>query len=480
MNLIIIGYIIGIVLQIEALFLIAPTIVGLCYHEYNSSIAYATVAVICLLTGIFLRRRKFNSNELYPREGFVAVALSWISLSLFGSIPFMLTGEIPNFINALFETVSGLTTTGASILSDVESLTHASIFWRSFTHWIGGMGVFIIMLAIMPFAGAHSMSLMRAESPGPSVGKFLPKIRDTAILTYAIYLALTLIITIAFRISGMSLFDALTMTFGTVGTGGFGIYNDSAASFTPLQQNLITIFMILCGVNYNTYFCLVFRRFKEMFSSEEVRAYFIIILSSAGIITWNIRHLYLTLGESLRHAFFQVGSIITTSGFSTVDFDQWPQLSRSILIILMFIGACAGSTGGGMKVSRILILIKSVQDELYRIIHPHLVKKKYFDNHILSEETLRSTNAFTAIYFVLFFLSVLLIGMDELDFTTDFTAVASMINNIGPGFNLVGPTCNFDVYGSFSKCVLIFDMLAGRLELFPILVLFMPSCWKKY
>lgn len=480
MNLIILLYIIGWVLQIEALFLTVPAIVGLCYHEYNCSISYMIVAVICLVLGYVLRQQKFDANDIYPREGFVSVSLSWIFLSLFGCLPFMLTGEIPGFVNAWFETVSGLTTTGASILSDVEALSHASIFWRSFTHWIGGMGVFIIMLAIMPLAGAHSMNLMRAESPGPSVGKFLPKIRDTAILTYGIYITLTIIICISFLISGMSLFDALTMTFGTVGTGGFGIYNDSAASFTPLQQNLITIFMILCGVNYNVYFCLVFRRFKEIFSFEEVRCYFLIIFTSAGIIAWNIRHIYPTMEERLRHAFFQVGSIITTSGFSTVDFDQWPQLSRNIIIILMFIGACAGSTGGGMKVSRILILMKSVQDELHRIIHPHLIKKKHFDGHILPEETLRSTNAFTAIYFVIFFISVLLIGVDELDFTTDFTAVASMINNIGPGFSLVGPTCNFDVYSSFSKCILIFDMLAGRLELFPVLILFMPTCWKRY
>ncbi|MBR1691327.1 MAG: TrkH family potassium uptake protein [Lachnospiraceae bacterium] len=480
MNLFIVNYIIGLVLQFEAVFLTFPIIVGLCYREYQCCAAYAITAVICLVLGFVLRRRPPTADNLYLREGFVAVALSWISLSIFGALPFVITGEIPNFIDALFETVSGFTTTGASILPEVEGLSYANIFWRSFTHWIGGMGVFIFMLAILPLAGAHSMNLMRAESPGPSVGKFLPKVRDTAIVLYAIYIGLTLIGMTAFLIGGMNLFEALTMIFGTVGTGGFGIYNDSAASFTPLQQNLITIFMILSGVNYNVYFCIIYGRLKEIFSFEEVRTYFGIILFSGFVISWDIRHFYPTVGERLRHAFFQVGSIITTSGFSTVDFDAWPQLSKNILVILMFIGACAGSTGGGMKVSRILILIKSVQEELRRIIHPHLIRKKHFDNEVLSEETLRSTNAFTAIYFLLFFVSVLLVGMDELDFTTNFTAVAATINNIGPGLSLVGPAHNFGVYSYFSKCILIFDMLAGRLELFPMLILFMPSCWRKY
>lgn len=478
MNLLIVLNIIGFVLQFEALFLLLPIIVGLCYQEYNCCIAYAIGAAICIVFSFILKHFKSN-GDLYMRESFATVSLSWIFLSIFGCIPFMITGEIPNFVDALFETVSGFTTTGASILNDVESLSHTSIFWRSFTHWIGGMGVFILMLAILPLAGAHSMNLMRAESPGPSVGKFLPKLRDTAIVLYAIYIGITFITFVAYTLSGMTLFEAITMVFGTVGTGGFGIYNDSAASFTPLQQNLITVFMILSGVNYNVYFCLVYRRFKEIFSFEEVRAYFIIIFSSVGLIAWNIRHFY-PLKTVIRHSFFQVGSIITSSGFSTVDFDMWPQFSKNILIILMFIGACAGSTGGGMKVSRILILLKSAFEELHNIIHPHHVKKKHFDNHVLSEETLRSTDAFVAIYFLLFFVSVLLICHDELDFTTNFSAVATTINNIGPGLSLVGPARNFDVYSYFSKCVLIFDMLAGRLELFPLLVLFIPSCWKKY
>lgn len=480
MNLAIVNYIIGLILQFEALFFTVPMAVGLIYHEYDCVRAYAVTIMICLVLSLILKRKKINADDLYLREGFAAVALSWLALSIFGCLPFVITGEIPNFVNALFETVSGFTTTGATVLNDVESLSHANLFWRSFTHWIGGMGVFIFMLAILPLAGAHSMNLMRAESPGPSVGKFLPKVRDTALILYAIYIGMTCLAIVSFLIGGMNTFEAFTMAFGTVGTGGFGIYNDSAGSFGPLLQNMITVFMILSGVNYNVYFCIVFRRFKEIFSFEEVRAYFLIIFASAGTIAWNIRGIYKAPSEALRHAFFQVGSLITSTGFSTVDFDLWPQFSKNVLLILMFIGACAGSTGGGMKVSRILILMKSVKEEVRSIIHPHLVRKKYFDGQVLSEETLRSTNAFVAIYFLLIFISVLLIGIDELDFTSNFSAVVSMVNNMGPGLSQVGPTHSFDIYSYFSKCVLIFDMLAGRLELFPILVLFMPSCWKKY
>lgn len=480
MNISIIIYVIGCVLEFEALFLSLPMLVGLCYREFNSSLAYFICAIICLVVGFALRRIPLKHDELYLREGFAAVAFSWLFLSIFGCFPFMITGEIPSFVNALFETVSGFTTTGASILNDVEALSHASIFWRSFTHWVGGMGIFMLILTILPLAGAHGMNLMRAESPGPSVGKVLPKIKDTAIMTYAAYIGITVIGFIVYLLSGMSLFEAATMIFGTVGTGGFGIYNDSVASFTPLQINLITFFMIISGINYNMYFCLIARQFKQAFSFEEIRWYLAIVFSSTCVIAYNIHHMYPTIRESIRHAAFQVGSIITTSGFSTVDFDQWPQFSKTILVILMFIGACAGSTGGGFKVSRLLILAKSIGKELQLIIHPNLSKRIHIDHHALSDETLRSTNAYAAIYFILVFASVLLVGVDGLDFTTDFTAVAATLNNIGPGLELVGPTHSFDIYSNFSKCILIFDMLAGRLELFPVLILFVPSCWRKY
>lgn len=480
MNIAIIVYVIGCVLEFEALFLTLPMFVGLYYKEYNSSLAYFIVAILCLTIGFILRRIPLKSDELYLREGFAAVAFSWLFLSVFGCFPFMITGEIPGFINALFETVSGFTTTGASILNDVEALSHASIFWRSFTHWVGGMGIFMLILTILPLAGAHGMNLMRAESPGPSVGKVLPKIKDTAIMTYAAYIGITVIGFITFLFTRMSVFEAATMIFGTVGTGGFGIYNDSVASFTPLQINVITFFMIISGINYNMYFCLMTRQFKQAFSFEEIRWYIAIIITSTCVISYNIHHMYPTVSESIRHAAFQVGSIITTSGFSTADFDKWPQFSKTILVILMFIGACAGSTGGGFKVSRLLILVKSIGKELQLIIHPNLSKRIHIDHHSLSNETLRSTNAYAAIYFILVFASVLLVGVDGFDFTTNFTAVAATLNNIGPGLELVGPTHSFDLYSTFAKCILIFDMLAGRLELFPVLILFVPGCWRKY
>lgn len=480
MNISVIIYIIGWILEFESAFLILPAIVGLFYREYSSFLAYIITALLCLICGALLKRKNPKRTELYTREGFATVALSWLIMSIFGALPFVITGEIPNFIDALFETTSGLTTTGASILTDVEALSHASLFWRSFTHWIGGMGVFVFIMAILPLMGASTMNLMRAESPGPSVGKLVPRVKDTAKILYELYIGMTIIGTIVFMLCGMNLFDSLTTIFGTVGTGGFGTYNDSIASFTPLQQNMITLFMILSGVNYTVYFCLLRRQFKEAFSIEEFKWYIIIILASVGVITWNIHNMYPSLSETVRHAFFQVGSIITTTGFSTVDFDMWPQLSKTILILLMFSGACAGSTGGGIKVSRLIILMKSIKKELSMIIHPRMVKKISMDGHTLADETLRSTSVYIAVYFSLMFASILLIGIDELDFTTNFTAVLATLNNIGPGLGMVGPAHNFSIFSQFSKCVLIFDMLAGRLELFPMLILFMPSCWKKY
>lgn len=471
-------YILGHILKFESAFLMLPALVGLLYRE-KEGIPFLLVAVLCLLLGLFLTRKRPASSTLYTREGFVTVALSWIIMSIFGAIPFVLSGDIPSYVDALFETISGFTTTGASILTDVEALSHASLFWRSFTHWIGGMGVFVFIMAILPLMGGSTMNLMKAESPGPSVSKLVPHVKDTAKILYGIYIAITLCEIILLCAFGMPLFDALTTSFGTTGTGGFGIKNDSIAGYSPALQIIVTVFMILSGVNYTFYFCLLSRRIKDAFRIEEVRWYFFIILASAGVIAYNTNQLYPTVSETLRHAFFQVGSIITTTGYATTDFDLWPPMSQTILVILMFVGACAGSTGGGMKVSRLVILFKTIRKELSLIIHPREIRKIRMDGHVVEHATLRSTNVFLVIYFVILLCSTLLISVDEFDFTTNFTAVTSMLNNIGPGLNLVGPTQNFSIFSVFSKFVLMFDMLAGRLELFPLMILLMPSTWRK-
>lgn len=480
MNLAMVFYIIGWILEFESAFLLLPTLVGICYGEFSVSFAYLASALLSFVCGFLLKKKRPKRLDLYMREGFASVALGWTFMSVFGAFPFVFTREIPHFIDALFESVSGFTTTGASILSDVEALSHASLFWRCFSHWVGGMGVFVFIMAILPLMGGSNINLMRAESTGPSVGKLVPKVKDTAKILYKLYIGITLTAVFVFLLCGMNLFDALTTSFSTIGTGGFGIYNDSVAGFSPLQQNMITLFMILSGINYTVYFCLLQKQFKNALSIEEVRFYLLIILAGACVITWDIHKLYPTLSESLRHAFFQVGSIITTTGYSSINYDVWPQLSKTILVILMFIGACSGSTGGGIKVSRLLILVKSIHKELSLMVHPRMVKKIKMSGHPVAHETLRSTNVFISVYFIIVFASVLLIGIDEFDFTTNFTAVAATLNNIGPGLELVGPAGNFAIYSPFSKCILIFDMLAGRLELFPILILLLPSCWKKY
>lgn len=480
MNLAMVLYIIGWILEFESAFLLLPALVGIFYGEFQYSLAYLFTALFTFVSGFVLKRKRPKRFDLYMREGFASVALGWTFMSIFGAFPFVLTREIPNFIDALFETVSGFTTTGASILSDVEALSHASLFWRSFSHWVGGMGVFVFIMAILPLMGGSNINLMRAESTGPSVGKLVPKVKDTAKILYKLYIGITVLAIFVFLLCGMNLFDSLTTGFGTIGTGGFGTYNDSVARFSSLQQNMITLFMILSGINYTVYFCLLRRQFRDAFSIEEVRVYLLIILASAGIIIWDIHKLYPTIWESIRHSFFQVSSIITTTGFSTTDYDTWPQLSKTILVILMFIGACSGSTGGGIKISRILILIKSIHKELSLMVHPRMIQKIKMSGRPVAHETLRSTNVFISVYFIILFASVLLIGIDEFDFTTNFTAVAATLNNIGPGLEMVGPAQNFAIYSPFSKCILIFDMLAGRLELFPMLILLLPSCWKKY
>ena len=479
MNYSIIIYIIGWILKLEATFMLLPGITAIIYREKTGLVFLITMA-ICLAAGIPLTRKKPKQKAFYTKEGFVTVALSWIVLSIMGAVPFVLSGSIPHPIDALFETVSGFTTTGASILSDVECLPHCVLIWRSFTHWIGGMGVLVFILSLLPLTGGYHMNLMKAESPGPSVGKLVPKVQSTAKILYSIYLGLTLLQIILLLCGKMPLFDTLCTAFGTAGTGGFGIKNNSIAGYSTYIQVVVTIFMILFGINFNVYFFLLTKKFTQAFKCEEVRYYLGIIAVAIIIITFNVRHMFGSVGEALQHASFQVGSIITTTGFSTTDFNLWPQVSRTILIILMFVGACAGSTGGGIKVSRFVILCKTIRKELHLYIHPNAVKKIKMDQKIVPHEVVRATNIFLIVYVLIFFGSVFLIAFDNFDYTTNFTAVAATLNNIGPGLELVGPTQNFNIFSYFSKSILIFDMLAGRLEIFPLLLLFVRDTWKKF
>ena len=478
MNYSMIIYILGMVLRFEGGFLLLPALVGFIYGE-NAAWPFLLTSLVCILLGAVIPRMKPKEMMLYTREGFVGVALSWVLISMVGAIPMTLAGDIPFYVDSLFETISGFTTTGASICQNVEILSHASLFWRSFTHWIGGMGIIVFIMAILPMMGGSNMNLMKAESPGPSVSKLVPHVKDTAKILYGMYLGLTLLEGLLLKIFGMPLFDAVTLTFGTVGTGGFGVRADSLASYSPTLQWIVTVFMILSGVNFGAYFLIISRRFKEAFAIEEVRWYFTAILISGAAITLNIRNMYESFGEAVRASFFQVGSIITTTGYATADFNQWPSFSKTVLVILMFLGACAGSTGGGMKVSRFVILFKTVKKELSLIIHPREIKKIRMDGHVVEHEVVRSTNVYLAIYFVLLLISVLLISIDGFSFTTNFTAVAATLNNIGPGLEVVGPVGNFAEFSVFSKFVLMFDMLAGRLELFPVMILLLPRTWKR-
>ncbi len=469
MNYSIIRYILCRVLEFQALFLALPCLAALIYGE-REGWAYFLVLVVCLAVGEAGRLKKPKSTVFYAREGFVAVSLSWIILSITGALPLFLSGEFASYTDALFETISGLTTTGASILSDVEALSKCNLFWRSFTHWIGGMGVLVLILAVLPLAGGYNMYLMRAESPGPTVGKLVPRVRHTARILYEMYIFMTVIQIILLLITGMSPFEAMTLSFGTAGTGGFGVLNSSIGSYSVASQAVITIFMILFGINFNVYYLLRVKKPMEACKHEEMRYYLGIIMIAVILITVNIRDSFSSLMEAFHHAAFQVASIITTTGYSTADFNLWPEFSRFILVLLMFVGACAGSTGGGIKVSRVIIMMKLVKNELSYLIHPKRVRQIHFEQHVVTKEVLRSISVFFIAYALIYGASVLLISLDNLDFTTNFTAVAATLNNIGPGLEQVGPV---------NKIVLMFDMLAGRLELFPLLLLFTPSTWKR-
>ncbi len=478
MNRSIIKYVLGTVLKIEGALLLLPCLISIIYRE-QEGIAFFLVSALAIFFGFLMANKKPVNTVFYLKEGCITTAMSWIILSFFGCLPFILTGEIPSFTNAMFETVSGFTTTGASVLSDVEALSHATLFWRSFTHWIGGMGVLVFLLAVIPMSGGSNINLMRAESPGPSVGKLVPKIRYTARILYEIYILLTVLQIIFLLLGRMPLFDAVCTAVGTAGTGGFGIKNTSIGGYSMYIQWVTTIFMILFGVNFNAYYFILLREFKKAGVMEEVRAYFGIILFAIVVIFLDTVHLAPNPAKALTDAAFQVGAIITTTGFSTVDFDMWPMLSKAILVVLMFIGACAGSTGGGLKVSRILIAAKTMFKEFGSYIHPKSIKVIKMDDKPIDHDVIRSVNVYFITFVIIFTISTLLVATENVDFTTCFTAVAATFNNIGPGLSLVGPTCNFAFFQPFTKWVLIFDMLAGRLELFPLLILFSPTLWKE-
>lgn len=477
MNTSIVRYIVGMALRIEAALMLFPCLIAIIYHE-TEGFAFLIGAAICIAVGFFLSARKPKNTVFYLKEGCAATALSWIFLSVFGAIPYVINGDIPNYVNAVFETVSGLTTTGASILTDIESLSHCSLLWRSLTNWIGGMGVLVFLLMILPMSGGSYMNLMRAESPGPSVGKLVPKLGQTARILYKIYIGLTVAEFVFLLIGRMPVFDALNFSLATAGTGGFAVKNDSMAGYSTYLKWVVTAFMIMFGVNFNAYYFIIYKKFKKAFKLEEVRCYFIIMIAAMAAIVINTASLAGNLADTVTDAAFQVASLMSSSGFATADFDLWPATSRTILVIIMFIGACAGSTGGGIKVSRVMIMVKSVIKELSTYIHPKSVRKVHMDGKPVEHEVVRSVHAFFISFMVVFAIAILIISFDGKDLVTNFTAVIATFNNIGPGLSVVGPTGNYESFSVLSKLVLMFLMLAGRLELFPMLVLLHPMLWK--
>ena len=479
MNISIILYTLGRVLAIESAFMVLPGIVALIYQE-NNWWTYFVVALIGMLAGLLISLKKPKNTQFFAKEGFASVGLAWLLISMTGALPPFISREIPNYIDAVFEMSSGFTTTGATILTDVEAVSHATLFWRSFSHWIGGMGIFVFLLAVMPMVGGVNMHLLRAESPGPVVGKLVPKMKDSSQILYFIYILLTLVQIISLWIMGMSLFEAVCTSFATAGTGGFGIYNSSIANFSTLIKWDVTIFMILYGINFNVYFLILARKFKNIFKIEEVRTYLIVIVAAVAIITLNIFKTYDSFGKALTDAAFQVASIITTTGFATCDFNLWPALSKTILVLLMITGACAGSTGGGLKFSRVLILIKAVRQEINSFIHPRSVKAVGMDDRTVDKSVVKSVCVYAVLFALIYFGSVFIVSIDKYDMVTNFTAVLATMNNVGPGFEVVGATGNYAGFNYLSKIVFIFDMLAGRLELYPILLLFVPMMWKKH
>ncbi len=478
MNYSVILNILGTVLCCEGVFLLAPVAVAGIYGE-QAGFFYAAVAAVCFLTGVLLRFKRAKNGVFYSREGFVAVTFSWIILSMAGAVPMYLTKEYSSYIDAVFDTISGFTTTGASVLSSVEELSRATAFWRCFTHWSGGMGVLVFLMAVLPLSGSSNMHLMRAESPGPSVGKLVPKVRQTAVILYKIYIAITLLQVTALLLAGLPLYDALALSFSTVGTGGFALLNSSIASYNLAVQVIIIIFMLLCAANFNTYYLLLIRKPKEaIFQNAEVKWFFIIVFTSAAMVAVNIRDRFQNFFEAFHTAMFQVATLVSSTGFATADYVLWPEFSKTILVLLMFMGACAGSTGGGFKVSRLMIVASAAKNELLNMIHPRSVQKVNINGRRVPDNVVKTALCYMTMYVFVVLLSVLLVSIDNFDMTTNVTAVLATLNNIGPGLNAVGPTGNFGGFSVFSKIVLMFDMLVGRLELFPVLALFAPGMWR--
>lgn len=483
MNYKMMGRFIAQILFLEGLFMLPATFISLAYRESTAAKAFVlTIVLLLVISGLLRFLCRGAKSNFYATDGMVCVAMSWIILSLTGCLPFVISREIPRFIDALFEIVSGFTTTGASILPAVEPLSKGILYWRSFSHWVGGMGVLVFLLAVAPSSDrgkGFTMHLLRAESPGPSVGKLVPKMRKTAAILYFLYILLTVVNILFLLLGRMPLFEAVCTAFGTAGTGGFGVKNDSFASYSPYLQNVTTVFMLLFGVNFSCYYLLLLGQIRGVFKDEELRAYLGIAFCSVLLIAWNIRGMYASVGETLRHAAFQVSSIMTTTGFATTDFDLWPSFSKTILLCLMVIGASAGSTGGGIKVSRVLLLFKSLRRSFLQMLHPNRVQVVRNNDQAVDEKVVESTNAYLIAYVFILFISFLLLSLDGFSTGTNFSAVLCCFNNIGPGLEAVGPTCNFSAFSVLSKLVLILDMLLGRLEIFPILCLLSRHTWHR-
>ena len=472
-------YTVGTVIKIEAALMLLPTICALIYKESCVKALLISIA-LSLAAGFALTLISRPGNKvIYAREGFITVALAWIALSAFGALPFYISGEIPSYIDAFFETVSGFTTTGASILGNVEAMSRGLLFWRSFTHWIGGMGVLVFIMAIIPSLSDRSIHLLRAEVPGPIVGKLVPRIKQTTRILYIIYMALTAIMFFLLLAGGMPIFDSIVHSIGTAGTGGFGIKADSVGSYSPYIQWVITIFMLIFGVNFNIYYLIILKKFKPVFKSAELWFYLGVVAVSTVTIAVNVAPMFGNLSETVRHSAFQVATVISTTGFSTVDFNQWPALSKTVLFLLMFTGGCAGSTAGGFKLTRVFILLKNIKRELKKLLHPRSVNALKYEGKRLDENTVGSVGTYLSIY--AFFLCgiLLLLSFEPFDFETNVTATVACFNNIGPGFSAVGPAANFAEYSPFGKILLSFAMLFGRLEIYPLFIAFSPSTWIK-